>query len=678
MTENKKRRSSPPSVEPEAAQALRHELRVHQAELQAQNEALRDAHGELEESRDRYYELYEGAPVAYVTLDAACTVMEANRAASVLFGVERPRLVGVPLQSLLLPASADDLHRFVARLAEQQDNMTCCEVDIRPRFAGGRVRGRIDATAERRSDGTTSFRCTIVDLSERLEAEAKLRASEKRFREIAETIEDAFFIREENGRVSYVSPACESIWDRTPAEICASADGWLPTIHSDDRARITDAYRFGWKGDPLDEEYRIRTPDGDIRWVRERAFVVDDGAERMHAVGVVHDVTTERVLEDELRQAQKMEAIGLLASGIAHDFNNMLHVIAGFAEIAGQPDTSIKQGRMLIERIGAAARRGSDLTRQLMTFARKKDIKPTALVFDRVVAGTEAFLRSLLTERIKLSLKLNAPMCVVMTDRIQIEQILLNLASNARDAMLQAGELTIETSVLKVDEQIVRRRNLRPAQNYVRMVVGDTGVGMDEETRRRVFEPFFSTKEIGKGTGLGLSTVFGIVRQSGGHIGLCSAPGQGTTFKVYLPRTDRTAKTTSSPPPSNPTLRGSETILVVEDEDQVRDLVRTILLRQGYNVLEAQNAGEAFLVCEKFPAQIHLILTDMVMPRMGGRELVERVRPMRPEMKILYMSGYTEEAIGQPGDPEDRFAFLYKPITPDALRRKVREVLARD
>jgi two-component system, cell cycle sensor histidine kinase and response regulator CckA len=372
-----------------------------------------------------------------------------------------------------------------------------------------------------------------------------------------------------------------------------------------------------------------------------------------------------------------MEAVGLLAGGIAHDFNNLLSVILSYSSLAIDDLQSNDPVRADLEEVVRAGQRAVELTQQLLAFSRKQMLQPKVVDLNQILTGMEKMLRRLLGEGIDLTLLTSSGLGNVHADPGQIEQVIMNLAVNARDAA-PGGKVSIETANVILDAEYALDHPGVTAGRYVMMAVSDTGVGMDKVTQERVFEPFFTTKERGKGTGLGLSSVFGIVRQSGGHIGLCSEPGRGTTFKVYLPRTDRTAKTTSSPPPSNATLRGSETILLVEDEDQVRDLVRTILRRQGYNVLEAQNAGEAFLVCEKFPEQIHLLLTDMVMPRMGGRELAERLRPMRPEMKILYMSGYTEEAIGHHADLEARVAFLYKPITPGTLTGKVREVLARE
>jgi two-component system cell cycle sensor histidine kinase/response regulator CckA len=408
--------------------------------------------------------------------------------------------------------------------------------------------------------------------------------------------------------------------------------------------------------------------------VTAHPVATDEGA-AMLAIFV--DVTETRRLEQELRHAHKMEAVGLLAGGIAHDFNNLLSVILSYSTLVVddlQPNDPVRAD---LEEVKRAGQRAVELTQQLLAFSRKQMLQPKLVDLNQILTGMEKMLRRLLGEGIDLSLLTSSGLGNVHADPGQIEQVIMNLTVNARDAA-PGGKVSIETANVLLDSEYAVDHPGVTAGRYVMMAVSDTGVGMDKATQERVFEPFFTTKERGKGTGLGLSTVFGIVRQSGGHIGLRSEPGHGTTFKVYLPRTDSTAKTPTPPPPSKPTLRGSETILVVEDEDQVRDLVRAILRRQGYNVLEAQNAGEAFLVCEKFPAQIHLLLTDMVMPRMGGRELVERLGPMRPEMKILYMSGYTEEAIGHPGDLEAMVAFLHKPITPDALTRKVREVLARD
>jgi signal transduction histidine kinase/ActR/RegA family two-component response regulator len=392
-------------------------------------------------------------------------------------------------------------------------------------------------------------------------------------------------------------------------------------------------------------------------------------------VAVKRDLTAALALEARFLQAQKMEAIGRLAGGVAHDFNNVLSVILSHAELIAddlEPDAPLRAD---IEEIRTAAVRATELTRQLLAFSRQQVLEAKVLDLGQTVAGTERMLRRMLGADVELTVLSASGLWGVKADPGQIEQILMNLAVNARDAMPRGGRLTIETTNVRLDEDDASVPGEVRAGQFVMLSVSDTGIGMDSATLARVFEPFFTTKELGKGTGLGLATVFGIVRQSGGHISAHSEPGKGATFKVYFPRVSGSADVRSSQRPAPEALRGTETILLVEDDNQVRAVARGILRRNGYVVLEAQNGGEALLICEQHGSEIHLLLTDVVLPRMSGPQLAERLASLRPEMKVLFMSGHTSDAVSQHGVLDSAAAYLQKPLTPTSLTTKVRAVL---
>ena len=432
------------------------------------------------------------------------------------------------------------------------------------------------------------------------------------------------------------------------------------------------------QGAPFDLELELESARGRRVWVRAIGLAERDASGavvRMH--GALQDIGERHELEAQLRQAQKMEAVGQLAGGVAHDFNNLLSVILGYAVLTIEAMPVNEPLRVDVDEIRKAADRASELTRQLLAFSRQQVLQPRVLDVNLIVAGLERMLRRLVGDDVRVSVVAAPLLGNVLADPGQLEQVIMNLAVNARDAMPAGGTLTLETANIDLDDAYAALHSGVTPGPYVRLTVSDTGEGMSQHTRARIFEPFFTTKDKGKGTGLGLSTVWGIVTQSGGHLAVHSEPGTGTKLEVYLPRNDRGSDAARFEAEAPASLRGGETILVVEDEEQVRMVVRAVLLRAGYDVLEAQNGGEAFLICEQHGARIDLLLTDMVMPRMSGRELAERLAQMRPELRVLYMSGYTEHSFGPRGALDPSVAFLQKPFAPNTLLTKVRALLDR-
>jgi nitrogen-specific signal transduction histidine kinase/CheY-like chemotaxis protein len=404
--------------------------------------------------------------------------------------------------------------------------------------------------------------------------------------------------------------------------------------------------------------------------------VVAEGAEGYPVMeGIIVDITERKQLEGQLQQSRRMEAVGRLAGGIAHDFNNLLTIIKGYTELAVQRNEVPAPVRADIEHIEDASERAAGLVRQLLAFSRKQVLQPKNLDLNGVVLGLEKLLRRLIGEDIEMKTVVSAGLGTIKADPAQVEQVLMNLVVNARDAMPKGGRMIVETSNVDLDKTYASEHvSVKPGR-YVMLAVSDSGTGMSPETIAHIFEPFFTTKGGTKGTGLGLATVYGIVKQSGGYIWVYSEPDKGSTFKVYFPRVDELAEKDSRSPHTASTKRGSETILLVEDDDAVRELAEVILATQGDRVICANGPKRAEEIAAERSQEIDLVLTDVIMPTMSGRELVKKLGARNPKMRVMYMSGYTDNVIAQGGVLEEGLAFLQKPFTPRALTQKVREVL---
>ena len=512
--------------------------------------------------------------------------------------------------------------------------------------------------------------------AEQARAQEQLRQSEARYRTLVDGVRDVIFALAPDGTIASLNPAFETITG-------FPRDEWLgrpfeQLVHSDDLPLALELLSGVARGEPRPvNQFRIRTRKGDYRMGEFAATPQYREGQLASILGIGRDVTERLSLEQQLRQAQKMEAVGRLAGGVAHDFNNILTAITGYADLLLEDLGTTDRRRDDIAEIRKAAERAAGLTRQLLAFSRQQVMQVRVLDLNDVVADTQNMLGRLLGEDIALVTRLDPALGAVKADPGQLEQVIMNLAVNARDAMPGGGKLTIETANAELDDTYVREHFPARPGSYVMLAVSDTGTGMSDEVQSHLFEPFFTTKEKGKGTGLGLATVYGIVKQSGGYIWVYTEPGHGTTFKIYLPRVAGAPAQRASGPKASPVGAGTETVLLAEDEAAVRAVARHALERQGYTVLEASSSEAALDLAERHSGRIHLLLTDVIMPGMNGRALALRLSELRPDLRVVYMSGYTEEAITRHGVLEPGLTYVQKPFTPEGLARKVREVLDR-
>jgi len=481
---------------------------------------------------------------------------------------------------------------------------------------------------------------------------------------------------QKGGGTLYVSPQIDAMTGFAAKEWVTDPQLWSKQIHPDDRERVlAELASCMESGDRFLSVYRLLTRDGRTVWWRDEARVVSDGEGSRIVHGFITDVTEQKRLESQLLQSQKMEAIGQLAGGVAHDFNNLLSVIIAYSDmLLGEVGAQDPRSRRVVQ-IRKAADRAAALTRQLLAFSRKQVLQPRILDLNAILADAEKLLHRLIGENIDLVTVPSLDLGRVKADPGQIEQVIMNLAVNSRDAMPKGGWLIVETANVDLDDTYAREHAGARPGHYVLLTVTDTGTGMDRETLAHIFEPFFTTKELGKGTGLGLSTVYGIVKQSGGYVWVDSEPGGGTTFKIYLPRTEEAAEATSRTSATAGGFHGVETLLLVEDNEAVRDVFKEVLESRGYKVLAAAGPEDALRLTEGHGGPINLLVTDLMMPGMTGHDLAGRLRAVRPEIKILFVSGYP----GGPGGEQTRLqpgeSFLQKPFTSQVFITKVREIL---
>lgn len=625
----------------------------------------------LRQSEERFSKVFhaDSAAISITTLIEG-RIIDVNDRFLRLFGYERFEAVGRTVYELQTWGNPSDRMRLIEVLRERGSVL---ERETIVRTRSGELRDVL-ASFEPIDLGDEPCMVTLLyDITERKQAEAALRASEERYRLITEHASDLIAVFDRAGRFVYASPSHQRTLARTPADLIGLRG--IDLMHPDDAVAMRGTMARLQTENAIQMTFRYQHADGSWRWL-DASMTLTTQQGDSYAISVARDVTERKRLEAQFQQAQKMEGIGRLAGGVAHDFNNLLTVMTGYGEIARENLSPTDPAREDLGELLKATERASDLTRQLLAFARKQAIEPRILNINDLILDMGRLLHRLIGEDIELITLPASNLGQVKVDRGQLEQVIVNLAINARDAMPDGGKLTIETKNATLDDLYAQQYLEVIAGDYILLAISDTGIGMDSEVQSHLFEPFFTTKAAGKGTGLGLATCYGIVKQHNGSISVYSEVGHGTTFKIYLPCVASITEGHVQPIAIDRLPRGAETVLLVEDEIAVRALAARVLRAQGYTVIEAANGDKALTLAHDWgEAGIDLLLTDVIMPQIGGRELAARLKALLPQIKVLYMSGYTDDAIVHHGRLEPGIVFLHKPFSPAALARKVREVL---
>jgi two-component system, cell cycle sensor histidine kinase and response regulator CckA len=640
------------------------ESRLAMANQVAANHALR-------QSEERFAKIFRVSPVAIVV--ATLTdgrFIDVNEHFVQLTGYARDEVIGSSTIGLDVWSDAEQRAPIIEALRRHQPIR---DMEAKCHTRSGVIRQVLFSADRLELSGEPHALVMFYDTTERRQVEAALRETEERYRLITENTSDLIAILDTENRVVYLSPSHRQVLGIDPDKAVGTRG--MDPIHPDDQGFMNDLWAKLLATSRAEATFRYRHADGSWRWLESSAVMTT----RQHSpfiVTVARDVTERKRLEAQFQQAQKMESVGRLAGGVAHDFNNLLTVMTGYGEMAREALPHSDPVRGDLDELLKAAARGTDLIRQLLAFARKQIIEPRVLNFNDLILDMDRLLRRLIGEDIELITRPAPDLGLVKVDQGQIEQVIVNLAVNARDAMPSGGKLTIETRNAALDDRYVQAHLGTSAGSSIMLAISDTGAGMDAEVQSHLFEPFFTTKAVGKGTGLGLATCYGIIRQHDGTIEVYSEVGHGTTFKIYLPRVDQQPEEAAPRDDVNGLPGGIETVLVVEDEMSVRALAARVLRMRGYTVLEAANGDEALrLARDRGGARIALLLTDVIMPQIGGKALADQLVELLPGIKVLFMSGYTDDAIVHHGRLEPGIAFLHKPFSPAALARKVRDVL---
>ncbi len=629
---------------------------------------------QIRNSEEKYRNLINTANDAILVIDAKTRlILEANNKAGEILVISEQELVGKPESQLYPPTGDKTGGQFLTPTTDGRARSR--ELKLR-RSDGTLLPVEVSASATE-LNGRHAVLGIFRDIRDRVEAAAVLRRSEERFSYLIQNLSDVITIVAVDGTMLYQSPSIERVAGYQPSELLGKS--LLAFVHPEDAPAVRAALeRLTLNvGSAAPPEYRFRRRDGSWVWLES----VGNNLLNDVAVGGIvvtsRDVTGRRALEEQVRQSQKMEAVGRLAGGIAHDFNNLLMVIRGYAEIVMEEDSATPPVRKNVETIVRTTESAASLTRQLLSFSRKHVFSPQVLDLNSLVNHMSEMLLGVLRDEMEFVVRLDPDFCCVSADPGQIEQVIMNLVVNARDAMPQGGKLTLETAHIASEAPRASRPSALPRGDYVMLGVTDTGVGMDRETQSRIFEPFFTTKSKEEGTGLGLSVVYNIVRASGGHVRVNSEPGRGSTLQVFFPRVAAPPQPQTVEAPAKTSRAGKETILVAEDQPDLRWMICQFLQELGYSVLEAKDGGDAVALAEHYNNAIDVLLTDVVMPHIRGSEVARRLSRSRPDMKVIYMSGYTEGEFGAvPGEnlgPGN--TLLQKPFELDSLALKIREVL---